>query len=268
MPALLPISNMSAVAPGENGAGEPSVIPSAPKADELRDWQQESYDLDTTTASSLGFPVGQTSVSTSRRVLIFQTSRSRDVEDSGHIYRFGVALRVVVEIDDAKGSGGLTLPVAAAKVELEGARATSQLSVQGYRGDDLGSLMPAWVSFGVDQYAGYMQTVSALQAKIMTNSTAIDPTLLSTSKPPVVGAAPPVADAVALVYGLDAVAHGLTLEDALRRLPDLDDHVMGVVREVYGSRVGGDERTRPDPGRSDSAKRELGGLRLRHGMFI
>jgi hypothetical protein len=263
---LLPI-NGPGTPPG-NGEGIAPGPPDPPTADTLRDWSQETYDLDASVAASLNFAIAQASTSVSRRVLVFESSRSRDVEADEHVYRFGVALRVVVEVDGLKANGGLTLPVVAAKVDLEGARATSRLAVRGYKGDDLGPLLPKWTSFGVDQYAGYMQAISALQEKIMANSAAIDPELLATTAVSVPEPAPSTAAAVALVYGLDAIAHGLTLEDALRRLPDLDQEVVNMVRQVYVERIGDAERQRPDDQQSDHAKEDLGGLRLRHGLFI
>lgn len=45
-------------------------------------------------------------------------------------------------VSDIKGGGALTLPVVAAKVELDGARASAQLMVRGYKGIDLGGLLP------------------------------------------------------------------------------------------------------------------------------
>jgi hypothetical protein len=263
---LLPINTAGSLA--ANGGGVESGPPDPPSADLLRDWSQETYDMEASVAASLNFAIGQVSTSYSRRVLVFESSRSRDVEADGHTYRFGVALRVVVEVDGLKAEGGLTLPVVAAKVDLEGARATSRLSVRGYKGDDLAALLPTWTSFGVDQYAGYMKAISALQDKIMANSAAIDPELLATTATSVPDQSRSTAEAVALVYGLDALSHGLTLEDALRRLPELDQEIVGIVRQVYAERVGDAERQRPDEQQSERAKEELGGLRLRHGLFI
>jgi len=133
------------------------------------------------------------------------------------------------------------------------------LSVRGYKGDDLAPLLPTWTSFGVDQYAGYMKAISALQDKIMANSAAIDPDLLATTALAAPEPGTSTAAAIALVYGLDAISHGLTLEDALRRLPELDQEVVDMVRHVYGERIGDTERQRPDDEQSEKAKEDLGG---------
>lgn len=270
MAQLLPV-NSSLSPPGTAAptGTEGTSVPGPPPAGDLRDWSQETYDLTGDLAVSLGFAVAQLAGSSSRRVLLFEASRSTELDAGEHVYRFGVALRVVVEVLDVKGSGGLTLPALAAKVELEGARATSRLSVRGYKGDDLGPLLPAWTSFGVDQYAGYMKAVSDLQAKIMANSEAIEPELLATSATPAAQDRPPpsAALAVAEVYALDAIAHRLTLADALHRFPQLDDVVLDVLRQTYGSMAGEDELARPEPDTAERAKVELRGLRLRHGLF-
>jgi hypothetical protein len=112
-----------------------------------------------------------------------------------------------------------------------------------------------------------MKAISDIQAKIMVNSSAIDPELLATSVTPSTDNLPAAADAVAEVYALDAVAHRLPLEAALHRLPELDEHVVTLVRETYQTLVGGDERTRPTQEQAETAKARLGGLHLRHGIF-
>ena len=118
MSPLLPI-NTSGALPAMGGGTTPAP-PDPPPANALRDWSQETYGLDTSVAVSLNFAIGQVSTSYTRRVLVFDSSRSRDVEADGHTYRFGVVLRVVVEVDGLKGNGSLTLPVVAAKVDLDG----------------------------------------------------------------------------------------------------------------------------------------------------
>ena len=106
------------------------------------------------------------------------------VASGEHSYRFGVALRALVVVSDIKVSGALTLPVVAAKVELEGARASAQLMVRGYVGSDLAALLPTWQSFGVDSYAQYMGAVSSLQKAIMSDAANIQPELLATTVSP------------------------------------------------------------------------------------
>lgn len=267
---MLPLNTaLDAVAPAGGPPRAPVSLPPAPSAKDLCDWAQESYSLATSVAASLGFSVSSVHGSYSGRVLVLDSSRYVDIPQDVHTYRFGVALRVVVEVQDISGDVALTLPTLAAKIELENVHASSHLSVRGYKGDDLAALIPPWTSFGVDQYAGYMRAISEIQAKIMKNSDAIVPELLATTAHSLGDtASTSVSTAVALVYALDAIAHGLTAEDAMRRLPHLDDDVVRTVRKVYSDRVGADKRARPDAQQSEDAKKSIEGLRLRHGLFI
>ena len=148
MPKMLPV-NMS-VEGVHVAAGLPSShqMPVVPSADELDNWTQENYSLSVSAAANLGFPVGNVEGSVQHDALMFGAARWKDVVSGEHSYRFGVALRALVVVSDIKVSGALTLPVVAAKVELEGARASAQLMVRGYVGSDLGALLPTWQSFG------------------------------------------------------------------------------------------------------------------------
>jgi hypothetical protein len=145
------------------GLSAQAEAPTVPGADELDNWAQEAYSLSVSTAADLEFPLGNISAAFERDALMFGSSRWKHVVSGGHTYRFGVALRAIVVMSDIKGSGALTLPVVAAKVELEGARASAQLLVRGYKGNSLGGLLPAWQSFGVDSYGQYMTAVTGLQ---------------------------------------------------------------------------------------------------------
>ena len=181
-------------------------MPTAPAAGELDNWAQENYSLSASAAASLGFPVGSVTASVQRTALMFGSSRWKDVVAGEDTYRFGVALHALVVVSDIKGTG--TLPIVAAKVELEGARASAQLLVRGYKGDDVGGLLPTWQSFGVDSYAQYVAAVSDLQKAIMGDAGNIQPELLATTV--VNSKVPTPAKAIGSVYGLHAIAEGAT----------------------------------------------------------
>ena len=137
-------------------------VPVPPETSELADWAPEASSLSVNATASLGLPFGNFSGNLMRDVLMFGSTRWKDVAGGKHTYRFGVALRAIVVVSDIKGDGALTLPTVAAKVELESARASAQLVVRGYKGGALGGLLPNWQSFGVDSYAQYMAAVSEL----------------------------------------------------------------------------------------------------------
>lgn len=176
-PVNMSIEDVHAAAGLDPSANEPAV----PTADQLDNWSQEAYSLSVNAAANLGFPVGNITASYQRDALMFGSSRWIDVASGEHTYRFGVALRAIVVISDIKGGGALTLPVVAAKVELEGARASAQLLVRGYKGSALGEMLPAWQTFGVDSYGQYMLAISALQKQIMEDAGNIQPELLATT---------------------------------------------------------------------------------------
>jgi hypothetical protein len=234
--------------------------PVAPDAAELDNWSQEAYSLSVSAAGDLGFPVGNLSASFQRDALMFGSSRWKDVVSSEHTYRFGVALRALIVVSDIKGGGALTLPVVAAKVELEGARASAQLMVRGYKGSALGGLLPAWQSFGVDSYAQYMGAVSAMQKSIMEDAANVDPELLATTalspKVPVSGAA------VGTVYALHAIAQGASLAHALDSLAIDDTEIMESIKAVYRGQIGEDDRAVPDEEQRQNAQAQLHGFHL------
>lgn len=264
---LTPVNLSVADAHLAAGISIPDVdqMPTAPKVKDLDNWSQEAYSLDVSAATNLGFPVGNLSQGYRRQALMFGVSRWKDVTAQQHTYRFGVSLRAIIVVSDIKGGGSLTLPVISAKVEIEGARATAQLLVRGYKGDDLAQELPAWQSFGVDAYADYMKAISSIQATIMGTPANIEPELLATT----VGATnlPSASASVGFVYALHAIAEGATLAHALDKLQSPDEEIARTVRLVYQARVGEGEKAAPDEAVKKASHDELGGLHLRRGWF-
>ena len=247
------------------GLASGADMPTPPKADELDNWAQEDYSLSASAAASVGFPVGNLNAAVQRNALMFGSARWKDVTAGEHTYRFGVALRALVVVSDIKGSAALTLPIVAAKVELEGARASAQLLVRGYKGDTLGGLLPTWQSFGVDSYAQYMSAVSELQKTIMADATNIQPELLATTL--VDSKVPTPAEAIGSVYGLHAIAEGATLAHALDKLGVDDREVSEALKALYRSRIGEDDRAVPDPQQRQDALDQLHGFHLSRSWF-
>jgi hypothetical protein len=262
--SLVPVNFSAADAHAAAGLGADLALPAIPTVDQLNNWAQESYSLDVSAAASLGFPVGNLATSTQRQALLFGVSRWTDVTTGGHSYRFGVALRVIIVVSEIKGNGGLTLPVVAAKVELDGARATAQMLVRGYKGSKLAASLPAWQSFGVDSYAAYMKAVSDIQAIILQDDAGIDPELLATTavSPPL----PSAAAAAGAVYALHAIADGLTLPRALEHLESHDRDVAATARAVYQARLGTDEFAVPTAEQRTAAVEQLYGLHVGHRL--
>jgi hypothetical protein len=240
-------------------------VPVPPEASELADWAQEAYSLSVTAAASLGFPVGNISANLTRDVLMFGSTRWKDVASGKHTYRFGVALRAIVVVSDIKGDGALTLPIVAAKVELESARASAQLVVRGYQGGALGGLLPNWQSFGVDSYAQYMAAVSELQKTILGDEANIQPELLATSviSPKV----PDTGMAVGSVYALQAIADGATLAHAIDKLGIDDSDVLDAVKAMYRNAIGEGDRAVPNEEQRQDAASQLHGFHFSRSWF-
>ena len=242
-----------------------TAVPAAPDPGALDNWSQEAYSLSVSAAANLGFPVGNITAAYQRDALMFGSSRWVDVASGDHTYRFGVALRAIVVVSDIKGSGALTLPVVAAKVELEGARASAQLLVRGYKGSALGGQLPAWQSFGVDSYGQYMTAVTALQKQIMEDAANIQPELLATTVISPKAVSP--AEAVGTVYALHAIAEGATLAHALDKLAVDDEGIAEAARALYRGVIGEDDRAVPDPQQRQDALDQLHGFHLSRSWF-
>jgi hypothetical protein len=239
--------------------------PQPPTVDELSNWSQEAYSLDVNTATTLGFPLGNIGATYRRQALMFGVSRWKDLAASGETYRFGVALRAVIVVSDLRGPINLTLPVVAAKVELDGARATAQLLVRGYKGKTLGEALPQWQTFGVDAYAQYMKSVSDIQKLIMEDEENIVPELLATTL--ISSSVPPATAAVGTVYALHAISEGASQAHAADTIKTDSPEIISMVRKVYESIVGQDERAVPSDDDRTSAEAQLAGLHLSSGFF-
>src|SRR5207253_2343062 len=108
------------------------------------------------------------------------TSRYSDVRLSGHVYRYGVAIRVLLEVLQSKDQAKLSLPAIAAQVELGLVQANSQLLVMGYVGS-IGAQLPAWQEFDVTAFADYMAAVTKLQDLVFGDLANTRPVLLNSS---------------------------------------------------------------------------------------
>lgn len=265
MSKMVPVNMSAEDVRAAAGLDAGTAAPAAPDAGDLDNWAQEAYSLSVSGAADLGFPVGNITATFKRDALMFGCSRYKDVVSDGHTYRFGVALRAIVVVSDIKGSGALTLPVVAAKVELEGARASAQLLVRGYKGNDLGDLLPSWQSFGVDSYAQYMKAVSDIQKTIMEDAANIQPELLATTA--ISSAVPTAAEAVGSVYALHAIAEGATLAHAMDKLGIDDDGIVKTIRTFYQNVIGEDDRAVPDAQQRQDALDQLRGFHLSRGRL-
>jgi len=182
MPVSMSAAGLTAAAApkGEDSVGGPDQDQIPQDGSSLANLQQESYQLEASFAAKLGFPVTTMSTDDKLEVMLYGLTRYRDVVHKRHTYRYGVAIRVLLEIYDNQLDGDLTLPVVAAKAQLGVVSASAQLLLYGYTGD-LSDTLPNWQSFDVDSYADYLKSVSVLQGKVFGDPSKMRPVLLSST---------------------------------------------------------------------------------------
>ena len=159
------------------------VLPSPddiPKVSDLSMWDQESYQLGANAAGSLGFPMWSVDTDAHAKLILFGVSRYSDVETRTHIYRYGVAIRVLVEILDFEAKAKLDLPTIAAQVQLKDLEASCLLLVSGYVGN-ISATLPAWQNFDVKSYSEYFAAVTSLQKTIFDDPANMRPVLLGST---------------------------------------------------------------------------------------
>jgi hypothetical protein len=247
MTKLVPV-NMSATAAARMAESE---APEAPRPEELCNWTQENRSVDIHAAAELGFPIGDLQGTANDQLLIFGSSKWADVEDKNHqhTYRYGVSVRVIVQASNLKAKGSITLPYVAASVEAAEARASAELIVRGFKGN-LGQELPRWQSFGVEQYTQYMQSISAIQRKVMdAEPNALEPQLLATTA--VAGVLPSSPNINATVHAIEAIAQGHDAADASRDQPPDAKSIIDTVYREYG--IDG----KPSPDDQDAARQQV-----------
>lgn len=162
-----------------------ATAPTLPDASQLTlkdlgNWQQDSYELSVAMAGSVGFPLWSASTDNHVKCMVFGVSRFTDLRSGGHIFRYGIAIRVFLEMLDVKGDTKFSLPAIAAQVELGLIQSNSELIIRGFTGD-LGPLMPEWQEFDVNSYARFMEKVNTIQTKIFSDPDSAQPRLLSST---------------------------------------------------------------------------------------
>ncbi len=264
MPDLMPVNIGEATVVSRAGAiaGLNPKSPPRPDVSELACWSQENYQLDTKAAAHLGFPIARLGAELQRTLLIFGTSRWADTDSGdGHVYRFGVALRVLVHVTSTTIKGDVTLPSVAADVQLGNVQASAQLLVRGYNGSTLGTLLPPWQSFDVDSYAAYMAAISAIQNEVMAHDENIVPQLLATT---IAGPSlPSSAQSVGTVAALRGIADGTSFRNLVDEESQASVEVKDAILQKY-TELGLAPEDDPTPDMQKQSMNELGILAPMH----
>jgi hypothetical protein len=236
---------------------------SPPAASELSDWEQQFYSLDANLAAKVGFALGSVSASARQRVLISEFSRSAPCStEDGLELHYGVALRLIVHVANFEAGANLTLPWVAAQAQVQKAETWSKLSVTGYVGD-LGPLLPPIKAFTVDNYIDLMQKVSAIQAKVASDTGNIRPRKLRVVDPSAEGQEQKWA--VGAVWALTQIADGRSCRRAHEEFPDREaTTALGAIEDVYRSfGFGSCDDTTPSGEAQDLARKRLRGTKLK-----
>ena len=112
------------------------------------------------------------------RTVVAEFSRTKTVGQGGRQARWGVAARLVVNVIGVKATTNLTLPFVAAEAQYNRLEASASLKVEGYTGDDLGDVLPAFSAFDVETYVKLLDALTALKARIAEDAEKISPTRL------------------------------------------------------------------------------------------
>jgi hypothetical protein len=153
-----------------------------PAGKDLPDWAQYQFTLEASRAAKLGFPVGSVGASTSDRVMIREFSRSiqRKHANPDREVRYGVALRLVVEVANLEADAKFDLAWLAAQVELNNKSASARLDISGFVDEQIGDLLPpiGHDQFNVDSYVKMMQSLTDIQKLIASKPDGIVPAAL------------------------------------------------------------------------------------------
>jgi len=261
---LLPvnINEATVVARASAVTGVSATLPTPPAVGDLASWSQENYQLSVKAAAHLGFPITTLSGAIRQDLLIFGTSRWTDVDSGdGHVYRFGISLRVLVQVQSLEAELDLSLPTIAASVQLGRAQASAQLVVRGYNSSSLGKLLPPWQSFTVDSYSQYMSAISAIQQQIMDDDGSIVPQLLATTV--AAPTLPSSSQSIGTVLALRGIADGSRLKSLLSSDDADPPEVQDSITQTY-SDLGLGPDDEPSAQAQENARRDLGPLAQAH----
>ena len=211
-----------------------------PAVEELGTWRWQQSEMSSDLAVKLGFAVGTVAAGYQSRTLIAEFSRSTtvDQEDGGRA-RYGVAARLVVGATNVDVKARLSIPVLAAEGSLGHGQASVSLTVNGYVGDELATLLPTDIqTLNVDTYSSLTTSINQIVTLIGSDKANVRPELLGVEaedRGPV-DVEPELVRAVGIAYALTQLKNGTPLHEALDDYHDNDDDVaQSAIRHVYGA---------------------------------
>ena len=243
-------------------AGAELIAPPPPRAEDLDVWNKRLWDFDGQVAGALGFAISTIRFSGRQRVLISEFSRSKEVGPPGKSVRYGVAVRLLVQVTQTELNANLSLPIVAAQAQMGLTSASSSLSVHGYVGNLSGKILPDQ-DFNVESYVALMHSVAELQDIVTNNVQHIRPVLLEVPDV-VVDLLQERQKAIGVVWALSNIADGRSYAQAMNKFALPPDAVISAIQNTYRDLLGTDSHdAKPWNEIQQKAELELGKLRLR-----
>jgi len=271
----LPVSSLpDGVERPETQAG-PFVLAAMPSIEEpppklkLSDWRWEQHQLDSDVAADLGFSLGAARAGRKSRTIVAEFSRSATSSVGGAVSRWGVSARLIVKVAEVDAGLNLTLPVVAAKAQVEGLEAYASMRLEGYRGEDASALFPAFGTFNVENYVRMTDALNQMKDAVGATDELIAPTQLwrlvkSQQQAPEVR----MRQGVGTAWALSQIKDGHTCAKAVSGYRDqADDVALNAIRQTYLELVDPDESATTDATARARARTLLDGYELRHPVF-
>lgn len=133
----------------------------------LGDWALESYFAGGSRAASLGYSGAEAKANSRSQVFVYDFSRYVDVDAGDHTERWGVAVRYAVTVTGLSADGGMSIPLLAARLELEKAQQSVSLRVRGYTNDSLNELIAQVpLSLDVESFQSVIELTRKIQRQV------------------------------------------------------------------------------------------------------
>lgn len=208
-----------------------------PLPTELNQLDRETVDiidLSVDTALALRIPFGSFENKMSRRVLIQEYKKYKEVSKGAEIIHYGISIRWIVNIRKLNLAADISsLPMVTASAQLNSISATVRFEVVGISSAEITSLLPSNVDLKADTYVSLKNSFEKIKSKIWDKNTTITPTILGVYGTIKSEEDRVYNDAVIITYALHKIKEGKTLQRALSDQPNLPHTAQDIIQTVY-----------------------------------
>jgi hypothetical protein len=225
--------------------------------------QVQSYDLNITSAISLGIPViGSGGGTFNRRVVVLEQSAFREALKDGAIVHYGYAVRFCVTVSKWDVNLKPSLPFLAASAELGSISAHWTLQVLGLSGPKINEALLPPTELNVEKFVLAKQSLEKIIVAIQDPRTEFHAEVVGKIDPAEQRVNAQRAAAVE-TYALSCIERGRSLYEAVRRSGSngADLGRVEIIRDTYRGRGIEDENVSPSDDARRSAREILGGIR-------